>query len=181
MVKDWFQSRSPSACAIHCSSLWSNPQLPPRASGSNSFFFLCTFKKPPLQDVWMNGEEENGNIWGEPLGSERFPLPPEASVSKQGQRGGHIFSLSLFPPTISFTTFRQRKDSKQRRLLESPTRVKREGAKKVERLCPVILSGQTSARQVHIRGQLQSMETYLFSYLLLWLFVFIFKRLPLLS
>ena len=51
----------------------------------------------------MNGEEENGNIWGEPLGSERFPLPPEASVSKQGQRGGHIFSLSLFFPQPSLS------------------------------------------------------------------------------
>ena len=29
--------------------------------------------------------------------------PPEASVSKQGQRGGHIFSLSLFFPQPSLS------------------------------------------------------------------------------
>ena len=152
MVKDWFQSRSPSACAIHCSSLWSNPQLPPRASGSNSFFFLCTFKKPPLQDVWMNGEEENGNIWGEPLGSERFPLPPEASVSKQGQRGGHIFSLSLFPPTISFTTFRQRKDSKQRRLLESYEGKERRGQKGGKTLSSHLIRSNICPTSPHTRS-----------------------------
>ncbi len=189
--EDWFQSRSPSACDSLFQSLIESAQLPPpRASGSNSFFFLSlsltayfSLLKTSLTRCMNEWGRRKWKHLGRTIGLRAAPsLSPRKRVLVNRARdhtGGHIFSLSLSlsPHHLFHDIPVEEIASKQRRLLESSTEGKEKGPKGGKTLSshlirPNICPTSPHTRSTTINGNIP------FSYLLLSLrprrlFVFI--------